>query len=92
MSRVNFTVCPFCGDEHDRSSAVTRRGALPHVEPRMRPGDASMCIKCGEFSVMGWSDALRKPSPDESAMLARDPAVRRVREAWQETVGRKKVS
>jgi hypothetical protein len=51
-----------------------------------------MCIKCGEFSVMGWSDALRKPSPDESAMLARDPAVRRVREAWQETVGRKKVS
>ena len=82
MTRPCFTVCPFCGYEHELSSAIVKRPA-PYVEPRMRPGDATLCIKCGEFSVMGFSEALRKPSPDESSMLDRDPAVRTVREAWR---------
>jgi len=32
---------------------------------------------------LGFNDMLRKPSSDEIAMLGRDPAVQRVREAWQ---------
>ena len=60
MSCDCFTVCPFCGYEHELSSAVTRRGEHT-VEPRMKPGDATLCIRCGEFSVMGFSEMLRKP-------------------------------
>lgn len=88
MTTVCFTACPFCGHEHNRTTAITKSPA-PKVEPRMKPGDATLCIVCGEFSVMGFSEMLRKPSPDESSMLERDPAVQMVREAWREKLGKR---
>jgi ferredoxin len=88
MTRACFTACPFCGYEHERATAITKNPA-PKVEPRMKPGDATLCIRCGEFSVMGFSEMLRRPSPEEGEMLARDPAVRLVREAWRESLGKR---
>jgi hypothetical protein len=89
MSHVNFSVCPFCGHEHDRAAALVKHPA-PAVEPRMKPGDVTLCIECGEMSVLGFNEMLRKPSSDEIAMLGRDPAVQRVREAWQAMQQRRK--
>ena len=88
MTRICYASCPFCGYEHELSSAIVKRPA-PNIEPIMKPGDSTLCIKCGEFSVMSFSEALRKPSPDESEMLDRDPAVRAVREAWRKEFRRK---
>ena len=89
MTRACYTVCPFCGYEHELSSAVVKRRSESVVEPRMKPGDVTLCIKCGELSVLSFNEMLRKPSHDESSMLARDPAVRTLREAWRDTVGKR---
>jgi len=82
MTRINHTLCPFCFYEHNRSSAITS-GQGPAVEPIMRPGDVTMCIACGEFSVMGISEMLRKPTRTEARDLNKDGAVRHLRGAWQ---------
>jgi hypothetical protein len=82
MSHTNHTVCPFCYHTHELASAVSKAPA-PAVEPRMKWGDATLCIACGEMSVMDFTEMLRKPSPDESARLSRDPTVRALREAWR---------
>lgn len=89
MTRTSFTVCPFCGYEADRASAITEKPA-PAVEPTLRPGDASMCIGCGEFSVMGFDEMLRAPTMAEAASLGADPRVQVLRAAWSEIKGKKR--
>lgn len=83
MTRPNFSLCPYCGAEHDVSSAVVREPA-PAVEPRMKPGDATMCIRCGEFSIMGSDEMLRRPTGTEAIALWRDGRVIAMRLAWSE--------
>jgi hypothetical protein len=88
MSLINHTICPYCGHEHDRSSAVVEKGNVLVVEPRMKPGDVTMCIKCGEFSVMGWDEMLREPTQAETHDLDNDHRIKHLRDAWRATVKR----
>jgi hypothetical protein len=53
----------------------------------MTPGSVTMCIKCGEFSVMGDDEMLRKPTKDETNDIDNDPRVKFLREAWRDTWG-----
>ena len=89
MTRLNFTVCPFCGAEHEVASAVIDKRIVVTDEPSMRPGHLAICIECGEVSVMGDSEMLRKPTRPEARELKRDAQVSKLREAWQATRKRK---
>jgi hypothetical protein len=83
MTHASFTVCPFCSQENELASAVVKQTA-PAIEPRMKPGDVTLCIQCGKFSVMGWIGLLRKPTDDEARELDRDSNIQKLREAWQD--------
>lgn len=82
MSRPFEAICPFCGHRHQRTTAITPAGDHVTTEPRMMPGDATMCIRCGEFAVCGDDRKLRTPTTDEAALLDATPTVRMIREAW----------
>ena len=89
MTRVLTAICPFCFYEHDRTTAVARPGAY-NDEPRMKAGDATLCINCGEFAIMGKDDMLRAPTKREAKEIARDYRCNLVRNAWRDTVGQKR--
>ncbi len=65
------TVCPWC---HAHAHA--------HAAPTASPidGDGSLCWQCGEVSIFE-GRALRKPTPFESAALAKDARVAVARDA-----------
>jgi len=91
MTRINHTICPYCGHEHDRASAVASKGSMPSpaAEPRMGPGDVTMCIKCGQFSVMGTDEMLREPTKDETHDIDHDLRIKFLRVAWRDVHERK---
>jgi hypothetical protein len=92
VTRVSFTVCPFCGCEHELASFVADPDKTPATEPRLTPGCATMCIKCGEISVMDNSEMLRKPSQRDARKLKRDVRVQKLRAAWTDAVAKRKSS
>jgi hypothetical protein len=76
------TTCPFCGEHHDRISAI-REEVFPE------DGDATMCFRCGAFCIID-SDSdlgMRKPTKKEQRELDADDRIRDLRRAW-ETVKR----
>lgn len=87
MTRVLTSICPFCFYEHNRTSAVARPGQYKD-EPRMGAGDTTLCINCGEFSIMGKDDMLRAPTKREANEIARDYKTNVLRLAWLDTVGK----
>jgi hypothetical protein len=89
MSKVSYTVCPFCGHEHELAAAIVETAKLPAVEPTLRPGNATMCARCGEFSVMDRNEMLRRPTHSEARKLARDYRARNLRQAWAEARARR---
>jgi hypothetical protein len=82
MSRTLTAICPFCHAEHDRSGAIVEKKAKITVEPKMKPGDASLCIDCGQFAIMAEDGMLRRPTGRERRALQRNPIVTATREAW----------
>jgi hypothetical protein len=77
------TICAFCDYEHELTSAVTERGV--RTEPHPSDGDATLCIKCGEFNIVDQQDArgLRRPTEQERKELASNPMVKAVADAWR---------
>lgn len=70
--------CPFCGAEHDVASDINNEGKTP------TPGDFSLCIGCGEWSVFDpfWKGNLRKPKFDEYQEIITDKDAVAARWAW----------
>lgn len=86
---VKASNCTSCGAIHDAANVVNMHGEIPrtrrfsvgdNVMPK--PGDFSVCIKCGH--VMGWADdgTLRDLTVVEVYKIAGDPrliAIQRAR-------------
>lgn len=90
MSRLHATLCPFCGQEHEVSTeARPSQKSSSAPEATMRPGDITLCIYCGEFSVMGDDDMLRKPNFYETVELNTDPQMVALRRAWESIKGKR---
>ena len=68
-------VCPFCLVEGDKVSN------FEDAEPG--PGALSLCLKCGEFSVFGDRNGLRKPKPFEADHIQQDPECQSFKAAWR---------
>lgn len=65
-------VCPHCLKTNDRHGRVSRAG-----EPgpaRIQPGHVSVCISCGQPSMMTEHLALRRLTEAELLILWSDPA------------------
>lgn len=73
-------VCPWCNHELPLASEVAKRGELRARRPS--PGDATLCIRCGEFSVFADDLSLTKPSDEDFVEFASDPRVQAIRKAW----------
>jgi len=89
MTRVLTAICPYCFHEHNRTSAVAMPGEYKD-EPRMRAGDTTLCINCGEFAIMGKDDMLRAPTKREAKGIAGNYKCNMVRLAWLDTVGKRR--
>lgn len=61
-SRHTASACPYCGDEHDASTALDA-GETPQV------GDVCLCFNCGAFLQYGIGLVLAKPSISEADIL-----------------------
>lgn len=60
--------CPVCAEVLDGATCVDR-DASP------KPGDATMCIKCGSIVMFTRGLGLRLPTKQEQRQLAGDPRV-----------------
>jgi hypothetical protein len=70
---LSRAACPFCRTPHTSFSEI---GSEPSASDHPEDGDVAVCGRCGCAAV--WSAAgggLRKPTPDEAAVLVRDPQV-----------------
>ena len=83
MSRLHATLCPFCGQEHEVSTEARPSQKSSAPEATMRPGDITLCIYCGELSVMGTDDMLRKPNFYETVEMMTNPEIVALRRAWE---------
>jgi len=77
----DITICPHCGAEHDRTSAVVERGHAGPV-PQMEPGDYTLCFNCGEFCTVDYAGMLRRPTRSELRAINRDKRAVAAREGW----------
>lgn len=66
--------CPSCGKIVDRATVVGSRG-------RPKPGDATVCIGCGEVALFGDDLQLRRPTTKEVAELKADFRIAAIQEA-----------
>lgn len=77
------TTCPYCGrlnELHAGADAASRPTA----------GDVSICWLCrkaGVFTAGPLGLAVRKPTPDEQAAMAKNPQVKRALAAVSESYG-----
>jgi len=67
--------CPNCGTVNDSAASVNVEKAS------VKPGDVSICIKCGHLAVFTERLKLRDPNDDEIKNMAGDPRLVRVMEA-----------
>lgn len=65
---ITTTSCPYCGYEMD-ATFCTRADVKP------RPGDASLCAKCGGICLFNKEIGLRKPTEDEEKQLSMNPQI-----------------
>lgn len=73
--RVPPSTCPHCAVTLDAASAMGS-----NKQPK--PGAATLCVACGEWSVFGKGLRLRKPTDDELFEIGMQPEARLAREAW----------
>ena len=83
MSRPYKSICAYCGHVHQRATAVQSATDALAEEPKMRPGDATMCVGCGSFNIVADDGKLRVPNAREQWALDHDPLAQIVRDAFQ---------
>jgi len=90
MTRANSSLCPHCGSEHELSTQVALKDAMPACEALPRPGDTMFCIRCGEFCIVDGDGMLRRPRHSEARRLRRDPRCIALLAGWREVAGQRK--
>jgi hypothetical protein len=78
-----FHKCPYCGEWHDAVAVMDDK------QPRkIRTGDFSFCIDCGEFAVFDHAaDGLtRKPTVLETVEIVNDASMQTLKAAWKMTI------
>lgn len=75
------TDCPHCGKHNDTASGITSDEAPG-------PGDVTLCIDCGHWSVFTEDGTLRKANKDELREYAHSHHLMAAWRAWWLTVGR----
>ena len=66
--RVKASNCPFCEYQHDGATQINGNN-LP------KPGDVSICIKCGLVGVFDDNLDVRKPTAKEEAEFKKDDTI-----------------
>jgi hypothetical protein len=78
--------CWACGYDYDTHSVVTERGpATP------KPGDASVCIQCGELAIYAMvlgRLVTRQPTPAEREVMLTNPKIITTLTAWRDAFPR----
>lgn len=69
--RLPESACPTCGHKLDAVSQVAETGALALDAPDPKPGDVSVCIRCGSLLRFGLGQTLHKLTDTEFLALAR---------------------
>jgi len=69
--------CPWCKTRLDAATDPFGDSAKPEA------GDATLCIKCGKFSLFLGASELRKPTHDEMQELMRSPEVMALWIIWR---------
>lgn len=77
-TRTPASLCPHCGA---MITAASDSGLGPTNRNEPKPGDASMCLECGEFLIFDQELKVRLPNDDEVKALDADPRVQRMRRA-----------
>ena len=81
MTIDHSTICPHCGEEHERVTSAVRDG-----RDRPRDGDATICWECGALGI--YEDrapgGIRKPTKHEQRALDRDERVQQILAAWRD--------
>jgi hypothetical protein len=85
MTVEKNTRCRWCGEQHE----LMTNPYMAEGDPEN--GDMTMCFSCGEFNVFSGKAAsvLRKPNAKERRMLAADPRIKDMRQAWLQTMRNK---
>lgn len=83
MTLMYNSTCPFCGKVSELASGITKAGEVTK-EPTPENGDATLCVSCGEWSIVDdtRSDNLRKPTSSEYENIANNKICTAAREAW----------
>lgn len=69
ISHETPTICPYCGVENPLSTAMDQNESKP-IE-----GNISICIRCHKPAIFTDALQLRKPTTDESLLIAQNPTV-----------------
>ena len=81
-----ITICPNCGQEHNRSTKAKE----PAAGEFPKDGDCSFCWKCGSINIFE-SDAeggLRHPTESEQREIDNDNDVNEMLKSWRVKTGR----
>ena len=76
-------VCPWCAYHMTLASEVSLeedRAGLRRRKPK--PGDCTMCARCGELCTFTADLTLVKPSDDDLLEMGQDKRVQLMRQAW----------
>jgi len=76
--------CPFCGVLHDDATQIAGESAGP------APGDISLCLECGEWSVFTDGVDKRPCNDEELDFIGNDRTCRAARSAWVMTQEQRK--
>jgi hypothetical protein len=68
--------CPWCGHSHELATSI-------HGDAVPEPGDITLCMSCGEWSIFSDSaGTLRKPTDAEFSEIGTDKNMQAMRRAW----------
>lgn len=75
-TRLKPTICPECFYRFDHAS-----GAFDDSVPK--PGDVTLCLKCGHALVFDQQLGVREPNEQERTEIANDVRIQKARRALQ---------
>jgi hypothetical protein len=64
--------CPYCGNPMNRISQVAVKGGLAIDAPKGKPGDLTVCIRCGGMLKFGVKMDLQPLSAEDFIALSDD--------------------
>jgi hypothetical protein len=87
--RTRKSRCLHCGTVLDAADVVREIGRWPNGERRFemrddakpRPGDFSICIRCGHLAIFGEDSRMRDPNDEEIVCIAGDPSLLAIQRA-----------